>query len=82
MRKINNKSNLCGSIIKSTRMKKKISRETLCQKLQLMGLNIDTPHLYRIETNSVILKDFELIAICEILDIDYNSLKKLLHKEL
>lgn len=77
MRKFNDLSNATGSFIKEIRLEKKISKEDLCRKLQLLGINIDRTHLYRLENNSVIIKDFELIAICKILDIDLNSFKKI-----
>ena len=55
-----------------------MTKESLCQKLQLSGINIDRVHLYRIINGSVILKDFELIAICKILEIDFNNLQNLI----
>jgi len=76
MRKYNNKSNLAGPIIKKYRKEKNMKKEDLCTKLQLLGINIDRIHLYRLENSSVIIKDFELIAICKILKIDFESLKK------
>ena len=75
MRKYKDKSNLCGKIIENTRKKKGISREKLSIELQLNGINIDRSHLYRIEKGSVILKDFELILICKILEINFDDLK-------
>ncbi len=74
MRKYNNRSNISGEIIKKYRTMKNISREELAEKLQLLGINIDRTHIFRIENENVILKDFELIAICKILEIDYCQL--------
>lgn len=76
MRKYNEKSNATGNLIKEARLKKNMSQEDVCKELQLRGINIDRVHLYRIETSQVILKDFELISLCKILDIDYEDLKK------
>ncbi len=78
MRKYNGKSNIVGPIIEDYRDNKHISREELAKKLQLEGLNIDRTHILRIEKGSVILKDFELITIGKILDIDLNELKNIL----
>jgi transcriptional regulator, XRE family len=75
MRKYNNKSNISGKIIEQSRLEKNMSREELAEKLQLMGINIDRNHIYRIEKEIVIVKDFELIAICRILNIDYKKLE-------
>ncbi len=80
MRKFNEKSNLAGEIIQNTRESKNISKENLCKELQLLGINIDRIHLYRLEKGVVIIKDFELIAICKILDIDINILKDYISK--
>lgn len=78
MRKFNGKSNLAGLLIKETLDSKNLTQEYLCQQLQLLGINIDRVHLYRIIKGTVILKDFELIAICKILKMDYNRLEKLI----
>ncbi len=78
MRKFNNKSNIAGSYINKIRESKNITKEELCQKMQLLGINMDRVHLYRLEKGLVIIKDFELIAICNILNIDINVLKNLL----
>lgn len=75
MRKYNNKSNISGKVIEQSRLEKNMSREELAEKLQLMGINIDRNHIYRIEKEIVIVKDFELIAICRILNIDYKKLE-------
>ena len=77
MRKYEGKSNVSGEFIEK-RLREK-NKEDLCRKLQLVGLNIDRWHLYKIINKKVILKDFELIIICKILDIDLNDLKKLVH---
>lgn len=78
MRKFNEKSNLAGNLIQTVRENKNITKEDLCKELQLMGINIDRIHLYRLEKGVVIIKDFELVAICKILDIDINNLKNLI----
>ncbi len=78
MRKIDNKSNICGKIIENKRLLKNLSREQLAEKLQLMGFNVDRSFIYRIEKQKSIIKDFELIAICKILDINIDEFKKIL----
>lgn len=77
MRKINGKSNLCGEYLKNKRMEKNLNRFQLEKKLQLLGLSITVDYIYRIETNRIILKDFELIAFSIALDINLNELKNL-----
>lgn len=52
-----------------------MSREELAEKVQLDGLNIDRTHILRIEKGKVIVKDFELLAMCKILKFDYSELE-------
>ena len=80
MRRYNNKLNISGKVIENARLSKNLSREELSNKLQLMGLNVDRSFVYRIEKQSSTLKDFELIAIATILEIDLENLKKLMDK--
>ena len=50
-------------------------------KLDLLGVSISRAELYRIENFGMIVKDFELIALCIVLDLNYNDLKKLILNE-
>lgn len=77
MRKYEGKSNVAGEFIERNLREKNMTKEDLCKQLQLNGINIDRWHLYKIINGKVILKDFELIIICKILDVDYNDLRKL-----
>lgn len=74
MKKYNNKPNLTGNLIESFRVKKGFTKEDVCKKLQLLGINIDRNELYRMEKNQMIIKDFELVGFCKILDINCNDL--------
>ena len=75
MKKYENKSNVIGNLISEYRKKRKLKKVELCEKLQLHGVYIDITELKRIEDGNMIVKDFELIAFCKVLDIDYNELK-------
>ena len=76
MKKFKDKSNAYGKLIEKYRKKKCYSRNDVSRELDLLGIPISMDELYRIETQKMILKDFELIAICIILDIDLNELIK------
>lgn len=80
MRKYEGKSNVSGEFIERILREKNMTKEDLCRKLQLNGINIDRWHLYKIINGKVILKDFELIIIFNILDVDFNNLKDLIKK--
>ena len=80
MRKYEGKSNVSGEFIERILREKNMTKEDLCRKLQLNGINIDRWHLYKIINGKVILKDFELIIILNILYVDFNNLKDLIKK--
>lgn len=67
-KKFNNLKNATGTVIKRAREEK---------ELELCGVYINRDELLLIEKNQLLVKDFELIAISKILDIDLNNLKKL-----
>ena len=72
--------NFAGEFIEKILREKNMTKEDLCRKLQLNGINIDRWHLYKIINGKVILKDFELITILNILDVDFNNLRNLIKK--
>ena len=77
MKKFNYNRNVVGKLIKEYREKKHYSKMELSRKLELLGVELDRFELYKIETNKKSVKDFELIALCIVLDIDFEELKKL-----
>lgn len=78
MKKFNDNRNVIGNLIKEHREKKRYSKMELSRKLELLGIELDRFELYKIETNKKNVKDFELIALCIVLDIDFEELKKLI----
>lgn len=71
----NSKSNVVGNLIKSYREKKGLEKIELSRLLQLHAVYLDSTELKRIEDGKQIVKDFELIGLCKVLDINYNDLK-------
>lgn len=71
----NEQSNVVGDLIKECRIKKKLKKVEICEQLQLHAVYIDSTELKRIEDGKQSVKDFELIAFCKVLDIDYEELK-------
>ena len=76
LKKFNNKPNIIGQLIKSARIRKNYTIVDLCRELELLGIEMSRNEIYRIENNKMIVKDFELIAFCIVLDINFNDLKK------
>ena len=76
IKKYNNKKNVAGNYIKKVMREKGIKKKDLCQKLELYGISINPDELLLMEKDNLMIKDFELIAICKILEIDINKLKE------
>ena len=75
LKRYNNKKNISGTLIRNEREEKGMSKVRLSQLLDTYGIYINTDELLRIEKNQLLVKDFELVAIAQILDIDLNQLK-------
>lgn len=78
MKKYENKSNITGNIIREYRIKQNLTKTELCRRLQLHAVYIDNTELNRMETGQMIIKDFELIALCKALNINYSDIKNLI----
>ena len=74
MKKYEDKSNVTGNLIKNARLKLKLSKGEVSRQLQLHAVYIDRTELKRMESGEMIIKDFELIALCKVLKINYDSL--------
>lgn len=75
MKKYENKSNVIGNLLKKYREQQHLSKIEVCKRLQLHAVYLDTTELHRMETCRMIIKDFELIALCKVLNIKYDELK-------
>lgn len=72
--KFKDKSNFVGELIATSRKSANISQNKLASKMQLLGVNIGKNDISKIECSKRIIKDYELIAIKDILNIDLNSI--------
>ena len=77
----NGSTNIVSDLIAKRRKEKNMSYSDLSNKLQLLGISLYKNVLFLIEKNRRIVRDFELIALCQVLDIDYNELSKLIEFE-
>lgn len=75
MKRYENKRNVIGKLIKEKRKVKGLSKSDVCRKLQLHAVYLDLTELNRMEEERMIIKDFELISLCKVLDISYEDLK-------
>lgn len=75
MKKYEDKSNVIGNLIKEYRENLGLSKVEVCKRLQLHAVYLDGTELKRMEDGKMIIKDFELIALCKVLNIEYDKLK-------
>lgn len=73
-KKINGKSNLIGKNLRKYRNLRGLSQRDLSSKLALLGIDIYPSDVSDIENEKLLIKDFEIIAICKVLNISYNQL--------
>ena len=69
------KSNVIGNLIKKYREEKGLEKIEVSRMLQLHAVYLDSTELKRIEDGTQIVKDFELIGVCKVLDVNYDDLK-------
>lgn len=72
--KYKEKANYLGELIATKRKSYKLSQNKLASKMQLMGINIGKNDISKIESGNRLIRDYELIAIKDILDLDLNNI--------
>lgn len=77
----NGNTNIISDLVTKRRKEKNMSYSDLSNKLQLLGISLYKNDLFLIEKNRRLVRDFELIAICQTLNIDYKELSKLIEFE-
>lgn len=65
----NGSKNICGKKVKEARKRLKLSQENLAAKLQVNGINIERDSVSRIEIGTRFVADYELLALCKILNV-------------
>lgn len=71
-----NKSNVVGNLIKKYREEKHLRKIDVSKMLQLHAIYLDSTEIKRIEDGRQIVKDFELIGFCKVLEISFENLKQ------
>lgn len=74
IKKLNGKSNVIGKNIKKYRKLRNLSQRELSNKIALLGIDIYHSDISLIENEKLLLKDFEIIAFCKVLNISYEQL--------
>lgn len=73
-KKLNGNANVVGVNIQKYRLERELSLRQLSDKLILYGVNLYHSDIFEIENNNRLVKDFELKAICKVLNIDYEQI--------
>lgn len=74
VKKLNGKSNVLGKNVKKYRELRHLTQRELSDKIALLGVDIYHSDISQIENQKLLLKDFEIIAICKALNITYEQL--------
>ncbi|MBQ4112213.1 MAG: helix-turn-helix transcriptional regulator [Clostridia bacterium] len=69
-----NQMNMVGNQVKKFRKAKKMSQQTLSNKLELMGVYVCRGSVSRIEEKSRTVTDIELYALATVLGVTVNEL--------
>lgn len=72
-KKLNGNANIIGTNIQKYRLQRDLSLRQLSNKLSLEGVNLYHSDIFEIENHTRLIKDFELKAICKVLNITYEQ---------
>lgn len=72
--KFKNKYNISGELIANARKLHKLSQNELASKMQLIGINIGKNEISKIECGKRLIRDYELIAIKDILSLNIDDI--------
>lgn len=61
LKKYKNKANIIGNLLLEHRERKGFSKEEVCRRVQLYGIDIHRVELYRMEQGISVVKDFNLL---------------------
>ena len=74
VKKLNGKSNVIGKNIKKYRELNNLTQRELSNKIALLGIDIYHSDISQIENQKLLLKDFEIISFCKVLNVSYEQL--------
>lgn len=74
--KYNDFKNVSGSIIRELRLKLNLSQQDLAEKLQLLGVQLTSKEISKIENDQRLVQDFELFAFAKVLGVPADTLNK------
>lgn len=80
-RKFNNKLNIISKNLRKYRLLRNLSQPAMCRELALLGIPLYHNDIYAIEHNKRTVKDYELYAFAQILNVSLEDLFEGAEKE-
>ena len=68
--------NTSGAILRSLRLEANLSQQALAEKLQLLGIELTSKEISKIENNTRLVQDFELFAFAKVLNVSVDRFNK------
>lgn len=78
--KYNNFKNISGIVLKELRLKNNLSQQDLAEKLQLLGIELTSKEISKIENNNRLVQAFELFAFAKVFNVSTDVFNKLVDK--
>ena len=74
--KYNEFRNISYSKLKELRLKSNLSQQALAEKLQLLGIDLTSKEISKIENGTRLVQDFELFAFAKIFNVSADIFNK------
>lgn len=74
--KYNDFRNISSTVLKELRQKANLSQQDLAEKLQLLGIELTSKEISKIENNNRLVQDFELFAFAKIFNVSADIFNK------
>lgn len=78
--KYNEFRNISGSVLKELRLKSNLSQQDLAEKLQLLGIELTSKEISKIENDNRLVQDFELFSFAKVFKVSSDVFNKKLGK--
>lgn len=78
--KYNNFRNISGAVLRELRLKNNLSQQDLAEKLQLLGIELTSKEISKIENNARLVQDFELFAFAKVFNVSTDIFNNKLDK--
>ena len=65
--------NISGIIIRKLRLEASLSQQALAERLQLLGIELTSKEISKIENNTRLVQDFELFAFADALNVSVDK---------